>query len=242
MADANEPKKETVRITLPPRSTAGEPSDTVRINLPPKARLISGAKQAEAPIPPRPSTRLPVRPPAFTPLAGVPVPPPSSTRPLRPPAPAAPSSVASSSPDAPPSARAGDTPPMPPRPRVLPPAPRVIPPSAASPGVSAAPANYPGSAPQTGPKQETARISNRPEPVRPARAVKMSKTQPLLTVPAPIGGGARVVTRASNYPSESSGVGATPGGIDSIPMPLIWAAFGISAVTLIIQIWNYFGS
>jgi hypothetical protein len=27
--------------------------------------------------------------------------------------------------------------------------------------------------------------------------------------------------------------------LDDIPMPIAWGIFGISAVTLIIQIWNY---
>jgi hypothetical protein len=38
MSEPNEPKKETVRITLPPRAPAkpAEARETVRINLPPR--------------------------------------------------------------------------------------------------------------------------------------------------------------------------------------------------------------
>jgi hypothetical protein len=65
----------------------------------------------------------------------------------------------------------------------------------------------------------------------------MAKTQPLLTVPA-----AKVhsapVTLATTAPAPSKLVTE----IDSIPLPFCWAVFGISAVTLLIQIWNYFSS
>jgi hypothetical protein len=30
--------------------------------------------------------------------------------------------------------------------------------------------------------------------------------------------------------------------LDAVPLPICWTIFGISAVTLLIQIWNYFGS
>ena len=49
MAEMNEPKKETVRITLPPRPT-GRPTvpvekDTVRINLPNRLPLFPSVSQ-----------------------------------------------------------------------------------------------------------------------------------------------------------------------------------------------------
>jgi hypothetical protein len=130
---------------------------------------------------------------------------------------------------------------MPPRPRVLPPPPRVIPP-AASPAsnVTAAPTNYPGSGSQAGPKKETARISILPEPVRqPAPTVKMTKTQPLLAATPP-----RMQTIAApsvpqvTHPSAE----AATTMLDAVPLPVCWTIFGVSAVTLLIQIWNYFGS
>ena len=258
MADANEPKKETVRITLPPREGRGASSDTVRIQAAPDrpVPLTPGAdarSQAASQVP-SPASRS----------AAVLRPPTSSSAPVRPPTPASPPvcppSAAPASTDSPmppfrppvpPPSTPRVTPPvsedaetfdvaMPPRPRVLPPAPRVVAPAAPSSGVSAAPANYPGSGSQSGPKQETARISTLPESAAPARAgVKMRKTQPLLTVPQPT----RDATIITHSPAAPAAV--TPGtssGIDAIPMPLIWAAFGISAITLIIQIWNYFGS
>ncbi len=258
MSDASEPKKETVRITLPPRANS-ESGDTARIDLPTTPPLKPGPgapKQAAAPVPPRPpkpvarppmsrppmptpSSSAPVRPPKFTPAAGRPVWPPSAP-PLPPNAP----SGAASAEDAAEGAETAPVPPrpMPPRPRVLPPAPRVQPPTAPASGVSAAPANYPGSAPQTGPRKETARISTLPESPPRAPAVKMGKTQPLLTVPSPIGTGAPVITRNAIDQSNVAPVVVTPSCIDAIPMPLFWAAFIISAVALIIQIWNYFGS
>ena len=68
----------------------------------------------------------------------------------------------------------------------------------------------------------------------------MAKTQPLIMAPemkAPVAAvsvapAAAPVLRAS----------AEPTGIDAIPRPLVWAVFVISAVTFLIQIWNYFSS
>ncbi|MEP6810025.1 MAG: hypothetical protein ABI992_07260 [Chthoniobacterales bacterium] len=129
---------------------------------------------------------------------------------------------------------------MPPRPRVLPPPPRVIPPRPLTGNVTDAPGNYPGSGSMAGPRKETARITIRPEPVNPMTAtVKMAKTQPLLTVPvvplvsAPV----RVTTTAEAEPS--------PGMLDMldrVPLPICWILCGISAITLLIQIWNYFAA
>jgi len=70
MADPKEPKKETVRITLPPRAATGAPPlstprDTVRINLPARPPANGGAVHPPAPAPPRPPVLPP--PPAFRP-------------------------------------------------------------------------------------------------------------------------------------------------------------------------------
>jgi hypothetical protein len=62
----------------------------------------------------------------------------------------------------------------------------------------------------------------------------MTKTQPLLTTPAPKPLTAPIV-RAPIVPAPAATA-------DAIPMPLLWAACGVSGITLIIQIWNYFGS
>jgi hypothetical protein len=108
--------------------------------------------------------------------------------------------------------------------------------------VTAAPSNYPGSASQAGPKKETARISILPEPARrPAPTVKMTKTQPLITAPAAKIHTAPVVTApaATLSPVEAP---AAASMLDAVPLPVCWTILGISLVTLLIQIWNYFGS
>lgn len=229
MGDAHQPKKETVRITLPPppRSNGGESGDTVRIHLPPPPGIgNASAPQPTKPLPRPPAAPLIARPPAIT----------SSAAPVRPPT-ITPSAAATS---------AGKTlpPPMPPRPRVLPPAPRVLPPTASA-NVSAAPSHYPGSASQSGPKKETARISILPEPTVPtSTAVKMSKTQPLLMVPSAQPAVTTLPVKSSVTRPLVSPTPPAPAAVDraAIPLPLVWAAFGISAVALLIQIWNYFSS
>ncbi len=154
MADQKEPKKETVRITLPPPpagpATAGR--ETARINLParppangmaPRPPISAGAPaarppQAQTPLPPPPA-RAVAPPPVFR---KAPVPPPSASS-------AAPAGVA----------------PLMPRPAPV------------------APVGS-GTASSAGPRKETARISLLPEPpTRPAPVVEMKKTQPLITMP-----------------------------------------------------------
>jgi hypothetical protein len=100
MADPKEPKKETVRITLPPRSNAegngGAPApkrDTVRINLPARPPTVS------APAPLTPPTAGAARPPVARPLV-----PPAPSKPVTPP------------PFVPPAARSTITPPKTPAP------------------------------------------------------------------------------------------------------------------------------
>lgn len=173
MADQPEPKKETVRITLPPRP-AGQPAppsstgrDTVRINMParppangtvPRPPASTGVPSArppvyQAPVPPAPSKAIP--------------PPPSFRKPPTPPA------GATSSPTA-------GTPPLMPKPAVPPP--RV----AAS------------SASVAGPRKETARIALLPDPPpRPRSSVEMKKTQPLIATPEPVAPSAPVLVNVA---------------------------------------------
>lgn len=216
MADLDQPKKETVRITLPPgpgaepAPSAARAHDTVRINLP--ARPPSnGASQSPAAAPPAPPTPLtspaPPRPPVFVPPAPL-----SSS-----------GAVASAT---------GDSlPPNPPMPFKAPPPPNLSRPPILPPRPS--PVIYPGSGSQVGPKKETARISLLPDPSPiPSPAVKMTKTQPLTTMPA------------ASVPRVPVTVDTTSGSspLDLIPRPLCWTLLGISALTLLIQIWNYFSA
>jgi hypothetical protein len=73
----------------------------------------------------------------------------------------------------------------------------------------------------------------------------MSKTQPLLASPASpaaAGQATRPIQRTPIIPSRAPQPGTQQHSIDDVPMPLLWAACGISAVALLIQIWNYFAS
>jgi hypothetical protein len=187
MADSNEPKKETVRIALPPQpaatpSASNESRETVRINLParsPSTASDPDASTAPAPLPPKP--------------------------PSSPPSPPAPG---------------------PERPVASPVAPVNFPAAAKLPG----PPPSPPSASSRGPNTETARIAPRPDPpAKSAPTVQMKKTQPLITMPETIPQSAPLT--AARDPVKI---------VDAIPEPLCWAVLGVSAVILIIQIWNYF--
>ncbi len=202
MADPKEPKKETVRIALPPRppgaptASRAPGSETVRINMP--ARPPANG----APRPPAP------------PSGGAPRPPMSKT-PL-PPAPA----------------KAVAPPPLF-RPSAAAPA-GSVPPSSPSAPRPAAPPGAAGLASAAGPKKETARISVAPAvPARPGPAIQMKKTQPLVTMPEPVRQTAPIAVNVAPVEEEE-------GFIEGIPMSLCWAALAISAIILIIQIWNYF--
>ena len=268
MSDPSGPRKETVRITLPPRaaphpSGAGaEARDTVRINLPSKPPgngFPSGVPheppKRAMPPPPPPSKRdlptpiasappppppPPVRPPTLAPRPAVFPPNPAPLRPPTvPPLPLKPSVSALEQPEE--IEQKPLPPPMPPRPRVLPPPPRA--PSATGPAssVTPAPAVYPGSGPSSGPRQETARITILPE-AAPAAAARMAKTQPLMTVPQPAIKSAPVIVSAKAGPvAVATDTENWIDRLDAVPLPICWAICGISAVTLIIQIWNYFG-
>ena len=280
MSDPSGPRKETVRITLPPRAAphptgaGGEARDTVRINLPakppgngfpsgipheppkramppppPPSKRDLPAPIASTPAPPRPvpppppPTPTPVRPPPS--FAAPPRPPilPPNPPPLRPPTvPPLPLKPPVSALEEPQEIEQKPVaPPMPPRPRVLPPPPRV--PSATGPAssVTPAPAIYPGSGPSSGPRQETARITILPE-TAPAAAVRMAKTQPLMTVPQPAIQSAPVIVPAKADPATTGAAGDWLARLDTVPLPICWAIFGISTVTLLIQIWNYVSS
>jgi len=154
MAEANEPKKETVRIALPPRrgeAVAPQDDDTVRITLPARPPTSEPAptstpsipKPGTVPIPRPPVSQVPLPKP---PVAGVPVP-----RTFAPPPP----------------------------PAAKTPVPRPMGAAAAAPAPPAAPAP---ARPATTPlAKETARISILPDPPK-SGPVKMSKTQPLVTL------------------------------------------------------------
>lgn len=63
----------------------------------------------------------------------------------------------------------------------------------------------------------------------------MAKTQPLLTVPQ-----TKINKAAVTVAPGSAPVATTTGfDFDAVPMPICWTIFGISTVTLLIQIWNY---
>lgn len=68
-------------------------------------------------------------------------------------------------------------------------------------------------------------------PAKSATAVQMKKTQPLVTMPEPVPQSAPLTVATTK----------TEAIVDSIPMPLCWTLLGVSAVILIVQIWNYFG-
>ena len=110
-----------------------------------------------------------------------------------------------------PAAPPGASPPAPPRP------------GAGS--LPVAPARGPG------PKIETARVSSPGDPAsRSAAPVQMKKTQPLVTMPETTAPPSVPLTVTSEPPSPA----------ETLPMRLCWAVLGVSAVILIIQIWNYF--
>lgn len=158
MADSKEPKKETVRITLPPRpSSSPGPSqrDTVRINLPtrPPSNGIASRPAPANPAPPGIPVPIPPAKPSFLP----------PTSPL-----AAPPSAASSSP-------------RPPTPSGS--VPFSVPKTVTQAAAMRAPEPMPDPSPSPGPKKETARISVLPDPPKTSGSVQMKKTQPLISVP-----------------------------------------------------------
>ncbi len=180
MADLNEPKKETVRITLPPPAPpnpAESDKETARITLPSRP---PGA----GPAPVRPPSAAPVRPPpAFD----------------------------------------ASTPALPPAP------PAVAPPIPQRPGIPLAAPEIPDRASATGPRKETARVAVTPD--SPMKAtVRLSNIQPSS---APPGG----VVRAAPLSVASPPPAAL---VELVPATFCWALLGVSALTLLIQLWTYF--
>ena len=198
MAEMKEPKKETVRITLPPRlpdEVTAEEAPAPRINLP---------------------NRPPVRPP----------PPPIFGKPI---SPVEDEAIATPAAPSPPSA----TPPRPGRPPDAPPFsnPELNPTLPAEP-----PGSSLGSQPalpeaesrrtRLGPRKETARVASRESPMK--ATVRLSSIQPGA---APLAG----VVRGPRGTEVTA-----PALLDVIPRSFCWALLGVSALSLLIQLWIYF--
>ena len=224
MAESQEPKKETVRITLPPRPTAPatggqQPGrETVRINMPARPPT-NGAGSGQPPNRPGP-----MRPP---PPPGSVVRPPSARAPL-PPAPSKAVPPPPSFPVKPPPSASAATPPLA--------AKAPVPPKFNSP-VPRPPISDQSISPGPGPKKETARITVLPDPPsRPAGSVQMKKTQPLSTMPEPV----MPVTPIKVTPAAVP-VHAEPEIEENgVAMGWCWTLLAISAIVLLVQLWNYF--
>jgi hypothetical protein len=205
-----EPKKETVRIALPPRpeQAGSAPSiakrETARIVLPSRTPVtpISRLPPKIAPLPSTQETESTTEAPRILPRRP-PVTPPASTSPLLQPLP----KPAGTEPNAEPGAAMRPVPPI------------------REESSSATSANR-------GPMKETARISvlPRPTPVA-APAINMTKTQPLLIHPA----GSAPVAPVVPVVITSKPVAR----VDAIPRSLAWTVFAIAFVIFLIQIWNY---
>ncbi|MEY2562074.1 MAG: hypothetical protein QOH88_267 [Verrucomicrobiota bacterium] len=215
-----EPKKETVRIALPPRpepkvdpQNGDAKRDTARIVLPSRTPVLPPRRPPIAATPPAPVSAEPA---PETPLTSLRRPPVQTTQP------SAASPVLQPLPK-----------PAPPPPAfVPPPAPPFVPPPAPpAPPASVTPLPKPGSfGVSPGPKKETARITILPKPVPLTKpAVNMTKTQPLIMRPAASSPASPVVVATSTARDP----------FDSISRPLCWALLGTSALIFIIQIWNY---
>lgn len=205
-----EPKKETVRIALPPRpdQTPLPPSvakrDTARIvlpsrtpvrRLPPKITPLPAAGSATEP------TTISLRRPPVTPPGS------SSVSPLLQPLPKPPGSEMSADSGA-----------------ASAPLPHVLPARD-----EAGTQSNPTASIHPGPKKETARISALPRPAAaPAPSINMTKTQPLLIRPG-----------AAVQPGPLVTASKPAGGFDSIPKSFCWALLGIAALIFLIQILNY---
>jgi hypothetical protein len=190
MAEFKEPKKETVRITLPPQGSPPEPPvarprDTVRINLPARPPSNGGA--------PRPVSTAPVRPPVSADV-------PAFRPPSKPPDSGAPVSYS-------------------------PPVKEAQTAAARAPQ----PITDPGASPFPGPKKETARITVLPDPPKVTGPVQMKKTQPLISMPE----------KAAPVMPVNVALRETKAVLDTIPVSLCWTLLGVSALVLLIQIWNY---
>ena len=82
----------------------------------------------------------------------------------------------------------------------------------------------------SGLKKDMARILLAPQPPsRPLPTIQMKKTQPLIAMP-------QIAPESASIPAALGEESAA----DVIPMSLCWLVLGVSAVTLVIQIWTYF--
>ena len=218
--DDDSTKKETIRITLPPK--ADQPSvkrETVRINVPgtsapppvgqvPKKETskIPMSSISPAPAPAAPPISAPVAPSGVTtkPLSGPPAPPKLGSAPVTKP-------LSSVTPPKPPPLTGKPTIPLRPAPPAgsgaMPPPPPsgVRPPAPPAPGQSGITA--PGVRPAS-PKKETARItlpSDMPKgaPALPKATVKMQQTQPLTKSPAPAISQAMSTMSVDSSPAKS---------------------------------------
>lgn len=206
-----EPKKETVRIALPPKADQASTlqnapkRDTTRIVLP--SRTPPGPVRRPPTFTPSPSTAAPTAEPPVISLRRPPVSPPAiSSSPLLQPLPkpaglAATPESSTATPAALPSER----------------------------GNGNGPAIQPAAALQPGPKKETARIRILPRPAATGPSVNMTKTQPLLVRPA--------TTTMQPAPVVVTSRPLDP--FELIPRKFCWTLLGISAVIFLIQIWNY---
>ena len=227
MSDLNGPKKETVRITLPPRvPPGGSGSGTSRISLP--AQYANRHRGARATHSSSAAT-------AFTSTSS----PAAATAALTPPRTQSPAIT----PVAPPVAPV--TPPTAPDAASTT---RVA--SAPARALTQREQRHcfgrsltlPGLRHPERTAKETARITIRPEPAAPmAATVKMAKTQPLLTVPAAKAPSAPVFVAEEEEEAETEPPGLLD-MLDHVPLPVCWTIFAISSVTLLIQIWNYVSS
>lgn len=223
MADLNEPKKETVRITSPPQvprpPSAPVGEEKPRINLPDRS---SGPPAGKTPLGgSRPSPAAPVRPPPPS-VAPKPLAPAGGSRPpappmSRPPTPAPPGSIR------PPNGPLPSANKPPPPPGFKPPVPVAPRPTLAK----AAPPAFENRNPtQQGPRKETARIADSPMKA----TVRLSNVQPTARPPA-----------AGIHSAPSAVANQQPARlVDSVPTPLCWAILGIAALSLLIQLWTYF--
>ncbi|MEP6974035.1 MAG: hypothetical protein ABI787_03965 [Spartobacteria bacterium] len=84
---------------------------------------------------------------------------------------------------------------------------------------------------RVGPRKETARIAVTPDS-------PMKATVRLSNVP-PAGPPAAAVVRTAPLSPPVANPPAA-GLVESVPTPLYWALLGISALTLLIQLWTYF--
>jgi hypothetical protein len=224
MADLNEPKKETVRITLPPRPppqpTPPIEKERSRINLPnrppgppggakPPATDLRPQSSGPEPLPPA-GGASPPRPPV--PSKG---PPPTSG--LKPPLPPPPGGLKAPVPPPPPPGLKQSSPPAPP---------------ASVAAALAKPAFPPVNLPlenrgiaQTGARKETARIADSPMKA----TVKLGSVQPVSIPAAPF---IRSAPPAAAKPPQRL--------VETIPTQLCWVLLAISALILLIQLWTYF--